>query len=796
LCQNGAGRDGTGIEEIPKNKGHFKCFKCDESGDVLHFIGKEYGLNSFPEILEKAYSIYGIVLDDKEYKREGNKDKMKKSIQKTNEKANHHDLFPEGENAVQITAANVVKSREGNDMLVVTLSLINGLGDCNFMLTMVEGKRWQLKALLEATGCYEKNDQGNYVFDTDDLIGKTLNVYIRNQEETYTDRNGDLQHKMKSNILKLDNRTSEPQEDFRDFFKKANENLNKDYDLNKTNYLLKRGISIGTQNKFKIGYVEGWVSPTALKKGNKPLPSPRIIIPTSDNSYMAREVRPDVKKYKAIKEGKTHLFNLDALSISIVEKEDASDGKTEEHVSNDNVEAIFIVEGEIDALSVIEAGGQSIGLGGTSNITSLINELEKGGEAARKRPYIICLDNDEAGKKASEKLQEELKNKGFVFTDKCEEILKTYKDPNEALVGNREEFIAAIKDIKSTALEMLEEEKENYIQEYKDKIANVFISFDTEKKTTKTGLTNLDKFLDGGLHAGLYVLAAASGAGKTTFALQIADNIAKTKQDVLFFSGEMTIHEIVAKSLSRMSKETAEGNNRNALTMRTILNVKATNNSEYKARLTTLASQNYPDIVEHVRIYDGLQEIENIEDEITKHKRITGNIPVIFIDYLQIIKNKKASSKEKRLQVDEIVSQLRIIAAKYETPVFVISSLNRTAYGRAKAGQATEPSDEKDIYMADLKESGGIEYGADVIMTLKTSKDDDGGDVRGVKVKIIKNRTGKRHSKGEAIKFKFHAMFNYFEDDGVLVESKGDKNSNKPTRINRKVPQGSTTVKI
>jgi replicative DNA helicase len=653
LCQNGAGRDSTGIEENPKNKGHFKCFKCNESGDVLHFIGKEYGLNSFPEILEKAYSIYGIRVEDGKYKKKEHKNKMQKPTP-----------------------------------------------------------------------------------------------------------------------ISIQGQSSEPQEDFRDFFKKANENLNKDYDLSKTNYLLKRGISIEVQNRFKVGYVEEWVSPKAKREEKTPPPSPRVIIPTSDNSYVARDVRPAVKEYKAIKEGKMHLFNLYALSIPIVKKEDATGGKAEGLVSNDNVEPIFIVEGEIDALSIIESGGEAIGLGGTSNIKSLINELEKRGEEARKRPYIICLDNDEAGKEASKKLQEELNHKGFIFTDKCEKILKTYKDPNEALVGDREGFIVTIKEIKSTSLEMLEEEKENYIQEYKDKIAKVLDYFYIKKKTIETGLKELDKFLDGGLHAGLYILAAASGAGKTTFALQIADNIAKTKQDVLFFSGEMTIHEIVAKTLSRMSKETSKENNRNALTMRTILNVVETNNKEYKEKIATLASEVYPDIAEHVRIYDGLQEIKDIEDKIAKHKRITGNIPVIFIDYLQIIKNKDASSKEKRLQVDEIVSQLRIIAAKYETPVFVISSLNRTAYGRVKAGQNPEPSDEKDIYMADLKESGGIEYGADVIMTLKTSKDDDDGDVRGVKVKIIKNRTGRKHKKGEAIKFKFHAMFNYFEDSSGV-----DKNA-------------------
>jgi replicative DNA helicase len=439
ICQNGTRSSGTGIEENPKNKGHFKCFKCDESGDVLHFIGKEYGLNSFPEILEKAYSIYGISVEDGKYKRKEYKNKM----------------------------------------------------------------------------------------------------------QTPTP-------------ISIQEQPSDPQKDFRDFFKKAHANLNK------TDYLQKRGISIEVQNRFEVGYVEEWVSPKAKREGKMPPPSPRIIIPTSNNSYVARDVRPDVKEYKASKEGKMHLFNLDALPIPIIKKEDATSGKDEGLVNN-NVEPIFIVEGEIDALSVIEAGGEAIGLGGTSNIKSLINELEKRGEEAKKHPYILCLDNDEAGKEASKKLQEELKHKGFVFTDKWKEILiikkedmegdkeKTepsyYKDPNEALVGNRESFISVIKDIKSTSSKMFKEEEIKYIQDHIDEVDGIFDSFFIEKKTIGTGLKELDKFLDGGLHAGLYVLAAASGAGKTTFALQIADNMAKERQDVLFFSGEVNCYGLTPVSL-------------------------------------------------------------------------------------------------------------------------------------------------------------------------------------------------------------------------------------------------------
>jgi replicative DNA helicase len=472
LCQNGTGSDGTGIEEIPDNKGHFKCFKCNEGGDVLHFIGKEYGITSFPEILEKAFSIYGIIVEEGKNKRKEDKKEMQKITEP---------------------------------------------------------------------------------------------------------------------------QTASKDEDFRDFYKEAKEKLNKEYELNKTNYLKERGISIETRNRFKIGYVEDWISPTTKKAGKNLSPSPRVIIPTSDSSYVARDTRADIKEYKIVKEGKSHLFNLEALA-------------------KESNEPIFVVEGKIDALSVIEAGGEAIGLGGVSNINLLISELGKKGEEARKHPFIICLDNDKAGEDESKKLQEMLKTKGFAFEDKSKEMpcimrpltenkesadrIKAYcKDPNEALVEKKEEFKSAIKNVKTQATKNFEkkreEERENYIQEYVDKILGIAEYFFIEKNPIETGLTELDKFLDGGLYAGLYILVAAPSAGKTTFALQIADNMAKAGQDVLFFSGEMTINEMVAKSVSRLSKETSKDDSKDALTMRTVLNVAKSNNSDYEKRVTNLTVEVY-----------------------------------------------------------------------------------------------------------------------------------------------------------------------------------------------------------
>jgi len=87
--------------------------------------------------------------------------------------------------------------------------------------------------------------------------------------------------------------------------------------LKDTDYLTKRGISNPELlERFKIGYAPHWKSSTAVKEaeeeGKDPglIPTtPRIIIPTSDYSYSARDVN-DNKKYKVMKEGKAHLFNL------------------------------------------------------------------------------------------------------------------------------------------------------------------------------------------------------------------------------------------------------------------------------------------------------------------------------------------------------------------------------------------------------------------------------------------------------------------------------------------------------
>ena len=72
-----------------------------------------------------------------------------------------------------------------------------------------------------------------------------------------------------------------------------------------------------------------------------------------------------------------------------------------------------------------------------------------------------------------------------------------------------------------------------------------------QSEPIKTGFDNLDDLLGGGITPGLTVLGAVSSLGKSTLALQIAENMSKQGTTVLFFSMEMTKERIAAKAMSR-----------------------------------------------------------------------------------------------------------------------------------------------------------------------------------------------------------------------------------------------------
>lgn len=538
--------------------------------------------------------------------------------------------------------------------------------------------------------------------------------------------------------------------DYSDFFLQAHKNIgNTDYH---------RGLSREILDKFNIGYVSDWRYPD---RPNSP-PSPRLIIPTSKYSYLARDTRAEIpeyqRKYAKQKVGNVEFFNMSAV--------------------NQTEKPVFIVEGEIDAMSVIQAGGEAVGLGSTSNVERFVKQVTL---PLGFKGFLICLDADRAGTEASDKLYKLLKEKKI----KCGvyQLLKKYTDPNAELMLNRKEFYEAVREGTIHPEKHIDNEQlELYKNNQKRHLTALLTDIEREKDTVQTGFTDLDKLLDGGLYTGLYFIGAISSLGKTTFCLQIGEQIAlqsaqnNSKIDVLIFSLEMATSEIIAKGLSRNSfiiSSQDYNTEKYAKTTRGVLaRWKYKRYEDDKAKDTfDKAVSRYNSYIEHLYITEGIGNVgvEEVRERIKEHINITGHKPVVIIDYIQILApfNEKATDKQ---NTDKAVMELKRISRDFDIPIIGISSFNRENYNNS-------------VSMASFKESGAIEYSSDVLMGLQykaksgqsqaEARQDqiekgNNGEPQEVELVILKNRNGR---KGNA-NFRFYPKFNYFEEDYGFITSK------------------------
>lgn len=532
------------------------------------------------------------------------------------------------------------------------------------------------------------------------------------------------------------------------------------YDPEARQYLHSRGIMIKTARDFGLFYVADWVSPKAEGKGAAITPTKRICIPTSEGGYTARAIEPVEKKYQKMKHGEAGFLNLPALDA-------------------DTTEPVFIVEGEFDALSLQEIGFDAVSIGSTSNITRLADHLNAD-RNTMTRPVIVCLDADEAGQKAAKNLIQNLL-KPVIFAI-CADICGEYKDPNEFLVADRQGFIDTVRAAadRAKAVKAMQDaatRKKSSIAGFMDQF-RAHIEDSSRVRPIATGFAGLDKPLGGGLYPGLVFMGAISSLGKTTFLLQIAENISRSGTDVLYFSLEMSKDELIAKTISRLTYEISKFNGKGPQNAKTTLGILDGSRYQHYNReeqelieqaMTRYEAENAP----HLWFYEGVGDIgvQAIREAILQHIRQSGRRVVVMIDYLQILAPYDAKLTDKQ-NIDKTVLELKRISRDYSIPILAISSLNRESY--------TAP-----VNVSAFKESGAIEYGADVLIGLQfAGMDYQKGDIKekrvmrvnalmdeaqqkqrnGIpvtcQVKVLKNRNGPKENE---IYLDFVARFNDYQ---------------------------------
>ncbi len=517
--------------------------------------------------------------------------------------------------------------------------------------------------------------------------------------------------------------------------KQSPENKQKVYE-----YLASRGISKEIGDKYHL-----FISNEVYEDKNIGTEgTSRIVIPIYyDNepmSYVARALTKVEGRAKALNSAGTQI----PLNIEYIKKE----------LQPGEDKFIYICEGWADALSFEDVGKKAIALHSTQQINKLKEYIEKNTFTASKYVYMLCCDNDEAGHKANSELAEYFTEKNINYHKV--QIPKEYKDINEWYIetGDKDIFKGLLNPFKNQTVL-------NYID-------NSFLK-DIERmkgfKGRSTGFKNLDKEING-VVPGLYVLGAISSLGKTTYITQLADQMASRGEHIIFFSLEQSRFELVAKSISR---QTCILNPKEAKTSLAIMQ-----NTDV-ADITIKAVEQYQPIAHNTIIVEGNFNINviSIREYVEQYIAFTGIKPVVVLDYLQILRpiNDRLTDKQ---QVDYNVTELKRISRDYDIPIFVICSFNRDNYTTT-------------VDFTSFKESGAIEYSADVVMGLQLkvmeeiqemkkptvsqirNKINDAKNETPRRVELIglKNRNGKSYFK---CNYKYYPAFNYFEEADTMPE--------------------------
>ncbi len=270
-----------------------------------------------------------------------------------------------------------------------------------------------------------------------------------------------------------------------------------------------------------------------------------------------------------------------------------------------------------------------------------------------------------------------------------------------------------------------------------------------------TGYTDIDKMLLGLQASDLIVLAARPSMGKTSLALNIAENIAlgARKQEpraVGVFSLEMSAESLVRRMICCHARVSAQSLSSGR--------VGAAEHSQLMAAADTLRQA--PIYVDDTA---GLEAMD-LRARARRMKR-KHNIQFIVVDYLQLMNYSKFAAEGRQRETAAISSALKGMAKELKVPVLVLSQLSRAPETREKTAVPK---------LSDLRDSGAIEQDADVVMLLrrpcKYKDDKEFEDKRLAIVDIAKHRNG---ATGE-VRMNFEDLYTRFENRQEGVDTVGE----------------------
>ena len=299
----------------------------------------------------------------------------------------------------------------------------------------------------------------------------------------------------------------------------------------------------------------------------------------------------------------------------------------------------------------------------------------------------------------------------------------------------------------------------------------------------KTGFQELDRVLGGGLAPGLIVLGGVSNVGKSTFALQMAEHLSR-QVPVLYYGLEMTAEYIGAKMVSRHLFRAAQaeeelsggafpqtGEPSPGLWRRVEKRCASADEiisqaEDFSPDLWERIAEARRYVEEHTRNFYVVEtplSAQKITEQVSRFIRDHPDAqrkPVVIVDYLQILPPEGPPVRNERLAVDDSIRAM-VGMARMGVTVLLISALSRGV---------------NEVRMDSFKESGSIEYSADVLLGLqfqasrrpvkRGEKFDDlaekSKNAREVEIAVLKQRYG---DSGKRVPFRYYSKYDCFEEE-------------------------------
>lgn len=327
----------------------------------------------------------------------------------------------------------------------------------------------------------------------------------------------------------------------------------------------------------------------------------------------------------------------------------------------------------VSVKSALDSIGQFEQVGGMAFLASLINAVPT---SAHIEHYSKVVAEKSRARKVIEDLSQSISS-----------VYDGQKDLNEILSQTEQNLSTISNEQKKGFKPIIDviDSTKSILDERSQKVGDV--------TGTSTGFTDFDQITTGLHEDNLIIIAARPAMGKTAFALNIAQNVAKSSDKaVAIFSLEMGAESLVERMLS------AEG-------LIPSYHVRTGNLSESEWRRMISAQERLAKGKIFIDDTAGIR-ISEIRSKAKRLAQENGGLGLIVIDYLQLIEGRGRENRQQ--EVSEISRQLKILAKELKVPVIALSQLSR----------GVDQRNDKRPILSDLRESGSIEQDADIVAFL------------------------------------------------------------------------------